>query len=320
MNNRPRRRLRAPGAVCFLELKCLQRIRKGGLRLALVRFDLALIAQARQLGIDGELCQNGDAVLRGDLVHMALPEDIQHLAAVGTAQVAHVFHKAEHGNMHQLRHADRLLDDHGDKLLRGGDDDDAVYGERLEYRQRHIARSGRQIDKHPVDLAPNDIRPELLDGARDDGTAPHDRVGLLGQQQIDAHNLDAGFGESRENAVVICGTVAVQPEYLGNGRAGDIGIQNGDFFAAAAHCDCEQRGDKRFSDAALAADDTDHFFDMGLCILRGKQRRALAGGAVFAAGRAIMRTFRHEKTSFLFALCAAYFLYYTQDGAKSKQI
>ena len=142
----------------------------------------------------------------------------------------------------------------------------------------------------------------MMPSTGSDWNTPHDGVGLLGQQQIDAHDLDAGFGDGRENAVVICGTVAVQPEYLGDGWAGDIGIQNGDLFAAAAHCDREQRGDKRFSDAALAADDTDHCFDMGPCILRGKQRSALAGGAVFAAGRAIMRAFRHEKN--ILSLCA----------------
>jgi hypothetical protein len=32
----------------------------------------------------------------------------------------------------------------------------------------HVARSGRQIDEHEIDVRPDDLRPELLDGTGDD--------------------------------------------------------------------------------------------------------------------------------------------------------
>lgn len=56
------------------------------------------------------------------LVQMTLAEDLMALAAVRAAEVAVVLHKADDGHMHHLGHAYGLGHDHGDKLLRRGDD------------------------------------------------------------------------------------------------------------------------------------------------------------------------------------------------------
>ena len=60
---------------------------------------------------------------------MGLAEDLDFLAAVGAGQPGVVLDDADEGDVHQLRQAHGLGDDHGDQVLGGGDQDDAVDGQ-----------------------------------------------------------------------------------------------------------------------------------------------------------------------------------------------
>ena len=193
---------------------------------------------------------------------MALAKDVDFPAAVGTFHIAHVLHQAQHGDVHHLGHLHRLGDDHAHQLLGGGDNEDAVQGQGLEHGQRRVAGAGRHIHKHVIHVAPDDVGPKLLDGPGDDGPAPHHGGGLLLQQQVDAHHLDAGLGGHGVNAVFIGEGPLLHAKALGDGGAGDVGIQHSHIAAAAAQAGGKQRGDEAFAHAALAADHADDLFHM----------------------------------------------------------
>ena len=57
----------------------------------------------------------------------SLSENIDFLSAVRTYQITHIFYDADDRNIHHLRHAGRFLNDHGDQILRRGDDNDPVH-------------------------------------------------------------------------------------------------------------------------------------------------------------------------------------------------
>ena len=75
--------------------------------------------------------------------------------------IAHVLNKTQYGNVHHGSHIASLADDHGYEILGSRYHDDTVDGKGLEYRKRHITRSGRHIDKKDIERAPVDISPEL---------------------------------------------------------------------------------------------------------------------------------------------------------------
>ena len=67
----------------------------------------------------------------------------------------------------------------------------------------------------------------------------------------------------RKKAVFVGIGLPVYAERLRNGRAGDVRIQNGGMISLLLHGRGQQRGDERFSDAALAAYHGDYIFDGG---------------------------------------------------------
>ena len=99
------------------------------------------------------------------------------------------------------------------------------------------------------------------------------------------------FGSGREHSVLAAGNLTLDSESLGNRRTGDICIKYADLVALALKKYCEHTGDKRFTNAALAADNTDDVLDiaqliLGLVeILRRLARCAIgrAGGTVVCA-------------------------------------
>ena len=172
-----------------------------------------------------------------------------------------------------------------------GHDDDAVHRQSLEHVQGHVTGSGRHIHEHIVHVLPQHVAPELLDHAADDGAAPDDGVGLVLQQQVHAHQLDAGAGDDGEDSVLGGGGPAMDTEGLGDGGAGDVGVENGGFKAAALHGNSQHRGDKAFAYAAFAADNADDLFDIAHLIHgRKKALRILAGRTFLAAAGAVVRT------------------------------
>ena len=223
------------------------------------------------------------------LVQMALAEDLMALAAVRAAEIAVVLHKADDGHMHHLGHAHGLGHDHGDKLLRRGDNHNAVHRQGLEDRQGHVARSGRHVDEQIVDIFPHDVRPELLHRARNDGAAPENRVVLVLEQQIHGHDLDAAFRHGRVNALLIRTGAFADAKRLRDGRTGDIGVQHAGAAAGALHGRCQHGRNGALADAALAGHDRDDLIDAGTGTQRLLQGLRLVLGTGLAAGRTVVR-------------------------------
>ena len=218
---------------------------------------------------------------------MAVAKHMDVLAAVGADGVAHIFDQTQNGHMHHLGHLDGLADDHADQLLRAGYDNDAVHRQRLKDSQRHIAGSRGHINEQEINI-PHDLLPELLDSTGNDGAAPdHGGLGVI-EQQIDAHDLNAGAAADRVDALAVTGGRTLHAEQAGNRRAGNIGVQYAGLVAKAAHRDGQHGAGHAFADAALAGNNADDLFDTASCVRRLMLRRAVIAVSLTAA--AIMGT------------------------------
>lgn len=100
----------------------------------------------------------------------------------------------------------------------------------------YVARAGRHIDEQEVYVLPYNVRPELLDGLRDDRTAVDDRVILVRQDQIDRDHLYAAFAACRDDALLAALELVVHAEGLGDGRTGNVGIQHAARCSPCASC------------------------------------------------------------------------------------
>ncbi|MPM99849.1 hypothetical protein SDC9_147044 [bioreactor metagenome] len=201
-------------------------------------------------------------MLARERLDVAFAKGVDDFFAARALDIAHVLHEREHGNLHQSCHMHGFFDDHAHQLLRRGDNHDAVHGDRLKHRQRNVSRSRGHVDEHHVHIAPEHIRPELLDGARNDRPAPDDRVGFVFEQQVHAHNLDARLAHHGVDALIGAFRAGMQTKRLRNRRAGDIRIQDGGAVTAPAHQNGEHGGDDGLANAALAADHADDSLHM----------------------------------------------------------
>ena len=75
---------------------------------------------------------------------------------------------------------------------------------------------------------------------------------------------------------------AVHAEQLGDGRAGDVGVQDAHLVAQAAHRDGQHGAGHAFAHAALAGHHADDLFDMAFGV-----GRLVLGGAAFTVGAAV---------------------------------
>ncbi|CAN4012882.1 signal peptidase I, partial [Dysosmobacter welbionis] len=196
--------------------------------------DVSGVGKGGQGRVDGHLRQHGQMVALRSFGSFALAEEMDLLPAVRAGDIAHVLHQAHDGDLHHLCHLHGFLHHHAHQLLGRGHDHDAVQGNGLEHTEGHIAGSRRHIHEQVV-AVPQHVSPELLDHAGDDRAPPDDRVRLVGQQQVGAHHLNAGFGHHGIQARLAACGLAVDAEGLGDGGTGDVGIQNADLMAPAAH-------------------------------------------------------------------------------------
>ena len=169
-------------------------------------------------------------------------------------------------------------------------------GDGLEHGQGHVAGSGRHIHKQIV-AVPQNIRPELLDHAGNDGTAPDHGVGLILQQEVDGHDLDTGLGFRRDQGVFRAHGPVMDAESLGDGGAGDIGVQNTDLIAPAAHGNSQLAGDHGLAYAALTGYDTIDLAHMGVGMVGLQQGLRLPGSTALPTTGAVVRTFTHKLES-----------------------
>ena len=222
---------------------------------------------------------------------MALAEHIDVLAAVGADDVAHVLHNAQHGHLHHLSHVHGLGHDHAHQLLRACHHNNAVHRQALEHGQGHITGSRRHVHEQKVHVLPDHIGPELFDGTGDYRAAPHNGVFLIFHQQVDAHDIDAHAALDGPAALVVGHGTAMDAEQLGNGRAGDVGIQNAAVVAAACHGAGQQSAGHALANAALAGHNANDFFDAAVGVGGIVLGRCIAGRTCCSTAGAVMGTF-----------------------------
>ena len=128
--------------------------------------------------------------------------------------------------------------------------------------QGHITGARGHIHEQEIHVLPDHIGPELLDRTGNDRAAPHNGVFLVLHQQVDAHYINAHAALDGPAALVVRHGTAMNAEQLGDGRAGDVRVENGRFIAQLLHGDGQHRRDGRFADAAFAGDDRDDLFDI----------------------------------------------------------
>ena len=114
-------------------------------------------------------------------------------------------------------------------------------------RQRNVACSRRHIYQHYVHIRPDHIRPELLDRARDNRPAPHDRLRFIRQQKVDGHNLYPFLRLHRKNRILRAPRFFGHAKHFGNRRACDIRVQNRCAKAFALKEHCQHGGHEGFS-------------------------------------------------------------------------
>ena len=223
---------------------------------------------------------------------MTLAEDIDLLTAVRADEVGHVLDETDDRHTHLIRHVYSLRHDHGNKVLRRGDDDDTVDREGLENSQRNIAGSWWHVDEHVVDVLPLNLRPELLDGLCDEGTTPDDRVGLVLEQEVRGDDFDTVGTSVWNHELAIWGdadAVIRQTEGLRDGRTGDIGIEDRSLEAGLVGATGEEGGDGGLADTALTGNDADHLLNAAaICKLRAEILWiCVAGSTVGTTGTAV---------------------------------
>lgn len=132
------------------------------------------------------------------------------------------------------------------------------------------------------------------------------------QQQVHGHQLDASSGGDGNNGVALRHGAAVDAEGLGDGGAGDVGVQNGDIVALPADSYRQLAGDHGFADAALAGHHAVDLTDAAAVAqwLDLEGTFVLAVCAVFGAAAAIVGAFAHSCFSFY-----AIYLQYTYNSS-----
>ena len=123
------------------------------------------------------------------------------------------------------------------------------------------------------------------------GAAPDHRVLLVLDQQVDAHDVDAHPALDGPAALAVGHGPAMDAKQLGDGRAGDVGVQDAAAVAAAAHGAGQQGAGHALADAALAGHHADDLFDAAVGVGRLMLGRLLPGRAVRPAAGTIMGAF-----------------------------
>jgi len=238
-------------------------------------------------------------VLCRHLVHMAVAEHVDVLAAVRADDVAHVLHDAQHGHLHHLGHVHGLGHDHAHQLLGACHHHDAVHGQALEHGQGHVTGARGHVHEQEIHVLPDHVGPELLDRPGNDRAAPHHGVLFVFHQQVDAHHVNAHAALDGPAALVVGHGAAMDAEQLGDGRAGDVGVQDAAVVAAAGHGTGQQGAGHALAHAALAGHHADDLLDAAVRVGGVVLGRCIAGRTGCTAIGAVMGAF------FAHSLCRA---------------
>lgn len=110
--------------------------------------------------------------------------------------------------------------------LGSGDDEELGIGQQLCHGDRDITRARRQIEQQHVEVAPEHVGEELLQGAMEHRTSPDDGLARR-DEHADAHHLHV-MGDLRQDHLVDSGRLSGETEHAGNGEAVDIGVDDAD--------------------------------------------------------------------------------------------
>ena len=140
-------------------------------------------------------------------------------------------------------------------------------------RDRDVARARRHVDEQDVQVAPEHVREELLEGAVKHGAAPDDGL-AVGHEHADRDDLDAAGAHGRDHHAVDDLRVVVHAEHARDREAVDVRVHDADLEALRGQRGGQVRGHGGLADAALTGGDGD---DAGQGV--GTRERDLALGA-----------------------------------------
>ena len=107
-----------------------------------------------------------------------------------------------------------------------------------------------QIEQEHVEVAPEHIREELLQGAMEHRTPPD--YGLARRDEhADAHHLHI-VSDLGQDHLIDAGRLSGETEHAGDGEAVDIGVDDADAQALIRQGHGEIRSHRRFADSALS--------------------------------------------------------------------
>ena len=188
---------------------------------------------------------------------------------------AHVLDHAEHL---QIRAPGHVGNPDGDSLGgqgRGGHDQQLGAGQEAAERHLDVAGTGGHVDDEVVELAPADVGEELLEGLGEHQAPPHERLGLVVDQEAHAHDLELPVADGdvvgTDLASVGRTQAAGDAEHAGDAEAPDVGVQHAHAQAPRRHRRGQVDRDARLAHPALAAGHRDH----------PRRQRDLGGRGIF---------------------------------------
>ncbi len=95
---------------------------------------------------------------------------------------AHVFHDANDGHRHLLKHLEALARVHQGHLLRCGDDHRTRDGHILGEGEVDVTRARRHVDEKVIQIFPCGLAQELVERLRDHGSTPDHGLVLVDEK------------------------------------------------------------------------------------------------------------------------------------------
>ena len=115
-----------------------------------------------------------------------------------------------------------------------------------------------------VQFAPDYIRPELFYHVGNHRPSPDHRLLRIRHQQVQGHHLHIISRQLRQDPFLRSLGRAGKAVHFGNGRTGDIRVQNPHPVSLLCQKVCQGSGYHGFSHAPLAADHADHMLHLGV--------------------------------------------------------
>ena len=163
--------------------------------------------------------------------------------------------------------------------------DDLGPRQQLAERDRDVAGAGRHVDDERVELAPVDVREELLERAVQHRAAPHHRArcrrGRTRSTSASGRRAPAARSSCRRRP-----GRWLDAEHVRDRVAVDVGVEHADPLAPGGERRGEVRGQRRLADAALAGGDREHARAAAPArsIFSGRPPRRRDDSAAFSSG------------------------------------